>query len=69
MAEKSGKPVELLVVPAVNPFDALAQAASNLRASRLVTGVSARMESDELARRIGLAWKPCRSLAIRFRSK
>jgi len=57
MAERSGKPVELLVVPAVNPFDALAQAATNLRASRLVTGVSARMESDELARRIGLAWE------------
>jgi amino acid transporter len=57
MAEKSGKPVELLVVPAVNPFDALAQAATSLKASRLVTGVSARMESDELARRIGLAWE------------
>jgi hypothetical protein len=57
IAEKAGKPVELLVVPAVNPFDALAQAANNLRASRLVTGVSARMESDELARRIGLAWE------------
>jgi amino acid transporter len=57
MAEKEGKPVELLVVPAVNPFDALAQAANSLHASRLVTGVSARMESDELARRIGLAWE------------
>ena len=57
MAEKEGKPVELLVVPAVNPFDALAQAANSLKASRLVTGVSARMESDELARQIGLAWE------------
>jgi amino acid transporter len=57
MAEKEGKPVELLVVPAVNPFDALAQAANGLKASRLVTGVSAQMESDELARRIGLAWE------------
>ena len=57
MAEKEGKPVELLVVPAVNPFDALAQAANSLRASRLVTGVSARMASEELARRIGLAWE------------
>ncbi len=57
MAEKEGKPVELLVVPAVNPFDALAHAANSLRASRLVTGVSARMESEELARRIGLAWE------------
>jgi amino acid transporter len=57
LAEKEGKPVELLVVPAVNPFDAMAKAANDLRASRLVTGVSARMSSEELARRIGLAWE------------
>jgi amino acid transporter len=57
VAEKEGKPVELLVVPAVNPFDAVVQAAGTLKASRLVTGVSARMESDELARKIGLAWQ------------
>ena len=57
LAEKEGKHVDLLVVPAVNPFDALAQTANSLRASRLVTGVSAQMDSDELARRIGLAWE------------
>jgi amino acid transporter len=57
LAEKEGKPVSLLVVPAVDPFDAMAQAANQLQASKLVTGVSARMESDELARRIGLAWQ------------
>ena len=57
MAEKEGKPVELLVVPAVNPFDAMVQSAAKLQASRLVTGVSARMPSEELARRIGLAWE------------
>ena len=57
IAEKQGKPVELLVVPAVNPFDAMVQSASKLKASRLVTGVSARMPSEELARRIGLAWE------------
>ena len=57
VAEKEGKPVELLTVPATNPFDALAATADRLRASRLVTGVSARMPSDELARRIGLAWE------------
>ena len=39
LAEKEGKPVELLVVPAVNPFDAMADTANRLRASRLVTGV------------------------------
>ena len=57
LAEKEGKTVELLAVPAIDPFDALVQTASTLRASRLVTGVSARMDSDELARRIGLAWE------------
>jgi len=57
IAEKQGKTVDLLVVPAANPFDAVVQTASNLQASRLVVGVSARMASDELARRIGLAWE------------
>jgi amino acid transporter len=57
VAEKEGKPVELLEVPAVNPFDAMVQSAAKLKASRLVTGVSARMPSEELARRIGLAWE------------
>jgi amino acid transporter len=57
MAEKHGKTVELLVVPAVDPFDAMVQTAASLRASRLVTGVSARMTSDELAQKIGLAWE------------
>ncbi len=57
LAEKEGKPVELLVVPAVNPFDAMVRSASTLQASRLVTGVSARMDSEELARSIGQAWQ------------
>jgi amino acid transporter len=57
LAEKEGKPVELLVVPAVNPFDAMVQSAAKLKASRLVTGVSAKMPSEELARQIGLSWE------------
>ena len=57
MAEKEGKPADLLVVPGVDPFDAMVQTAANLKASRLVTGVSASMASEELARRIGLAWE------------
>jgi amino acid transporter/nucleotide-binding universal stress UspA family protein len=57
IAEKEGKPVELLVVPALDPFDALVQTADRLKATRLVTGVSPQMSSDELARRIGLAWE------------
>ncbi|MGC8792230.1 MAG: APC family permease, partial [Bryobacteraceae bacterium] len=42
LAEKEGKPVKLLTVPAVDPFDAMVQTAARLKASRLVTGVSAR---------------------------
>ena len=57
LAEKEGKHVELLVVPGIDPFDAMVQTAGSLKASRLVTGVSARMESEELARRIGRAWE------------
>ena len=57
IAEKEGKTVDLLVVPGVNPFDAMVQTAAKLQASRLVTGVSAKMDSEELARRIGKAWE------------
>jgi amino acid transporter len=57
MAEKQGKPVDLVVVSGVNPFDAMVQTAAKLKASRLVTGVSSRMDSEELARRIGRAWE------------
>jgi amino acid transporter len=57
VAEKEGKTVDLLVIPGVDPFDAMVRTAAKLAASRLVTGVSARMDSDELARRIGLAWE------------
>jgi len=57
LAEKQGKRVELLVVPATDPFDAMVQTAARLQASKLVAGVSARMTSEELASRIGLAWE------------
>ncbi|MBI3667771.1 MAG: amino acid permease, partial [Acidobacteria bacterium] len=57
LAEKAGKTVELVVVPALNPFDAMVQTAAKLQASRLVTGRSAKMTSDELARAIGEAWE------------
>jgi len=57
LAEKQGKSVELLVIPAVDPFDAMVQTASRLKAAKLVTGVSERMASEELAQRIGLAWE------------
>ena len=57
MAEKEGKAVDLLVIPGIDPFDALVQTAARLKASKLVTGVSARMSADDLALRIGQAWE------------
>jgi amino acid transporter/nucleotide-binding universal stress UspA family protein len=57
LAEKEGKTVGLLVVPGGHPFDALVQTAARLKASRLVTGVSNRMDVHELARRIGHSWE------------
>ncbi len=57
IAEKEGKPVELLVVPAIDPISAVVQTAAQLKVSRLVTGLSIHMSSEELARRIGLAWE------------
>jgi nucleotide-binding universal stress UspA family protein len=56
-AEREGKTVELLVVPSVDPFEAIVQTAHRLQASRVVTGGSLRMETAELARRIGQAWE------------
>ena len=56
-AEREGKTVDLLVIPGLDPFDALVQTAAALKASRLVTGVSARMDSGELALQIGRAWE------------
>ncbi len=57
LAEKQGKTVELLAVPAADPFDAMVGMATRLQASKLVVGVSSRMASEELARRIGMAWE------------
>ena len=57
MAEKEGKTVDLLVVPGIEPYDALVQTAARLNASKLVTGVSANVESCDLALKIGHAWE------------
>ena len=56
-AEREGKTVDLLVIPGLDPFDALVQTATSLKASRLVTGVSPRMDSSDLAMQIGRAWE------------
>jgi hypothetical protein len=57
IAEKEGKTVQLLVVPGVNAFDAIVHTATNLKSAILVTGVSSRMDTEELAQRFGQAWE------------
>lgn len=57
LAEKEGKKVDLLVIPAVDAFEAMVHTAARLNASKLVTGVSERMAQEELAHKIGRAWE------------
>lgn len=57
LAEKHGKPVNLLVVPANNIFDAVAQTVLRLDAAEIVAGRSARMSEQEQAQQLGRAWE------------
>jgi hypothetical protein len=56
-AEKEGKPVSLLVVPATNVFDAIVGTAQRLASSRIVCGLSNKLTADEQARLTGDAWE------------
>jgi nucleotide-binding universal stress UspA family protein len=56
-AEKEGKTVELLVVPSADPFEAIVRTAAKIQAARVVVGSSLRMDTADLAHRIGLAWE------------
>jgi amino acid transporter/predicted transcriptional regulator len=65
LAEKHGKPVELLVVPATNIFDAVAQAVLRLDSAEIVAGQSSKMTWQEQARQMGRAWETVRNHARR----
>jgi amino acid transporter/nucleotide-binding universal stress UspA family protein len=56
-AEKEGKPVSLLVVPASDVFEAIIATAQRLDSSRIVCGVSNKLTSDEQAKLTGDAWE------------
>jgi len=56
-AEKEGKPVSLLVVPATNVFDAIVVTAQRLGSSRIVSGLSNKLTADEQAKLTGDAWE------------
>jgi len=56
-AEKEGKPVSLLVVPATDVFDSIAVTAQRLDSSRIVCGLSNKLSTDEQAKLTGDAWE------------
>jgi amino acid transporter len=57
LAEKTGKPVDLVVVPATNLFDAVAQTALQLDSAEIVAGLSNKMTVQEQARSLGRSWE------------
>ena len=57
VAERQGRPVKLLVVPAGNAFDAIAQAAVRLSSSQVVLGDSAKFTAADQARLLGQSWE------------
>jgi hypothetical protein len=56
IAERHGRGVKLLVLPATNIFDAVAQTAVILKASEIVVGESAVIAPGEQAHQMGEAW-------------
>jgi amino acid transporter len=57
IAERHGRAVKLLVVPATNVFDAVAFATARLRATEVVVGESAKMAPADQAHALGAAWE------------
>jgi amino acid transporter len=57
LAEKHGKPVDLVIVPATNIFDAVAQTALQLDSAEIIAGLSNKMPLQEQARSLGRAWE------------
>jgi amino acid transporter len=56
VAERHGRAVKLLVVPATNVFDAVARTAVQLQAREIVFGESAKMTAQDQALRLGEIW-------------
>lgn len=74
LAEKHGKPVEMVVVPSNNVMDAVAQTAVRLDSAEIIAGLSSRMDAQEQARQFGRSWeklagKPRRQVKFRIVDK
>ncbi len=57
LAEKSGKHVELMVVPGGDPYAAIIQTAQRLQSSRAVMGLSPKMSPAEQGAAVGREWE------------
>jgi hypothetical protein len=56
VAERQGRPVRIVVVPAGDPYSAVAQTAFRLQSSEIAMGESAKMAPEEQARLVGEEW-------------
>src|SRR4029453_4410048 len=57
VAERQGRPVRLLIVPASNVFDAIVATTVHLRSSEVHVGESSTLSAEEQARLLGDAWE------------
>jgi amino acid transporter len=57
VAEKEGKPIHLLVVPATDVFEAIMVTSQRLDSTRVVCGLSNKLAADEQAKLTGDAWE------------
>ena len=57
VAEKEGKPISLLVVPATDVFEAIILTAQRLDSTRVICGLSNKLTADEQATLTGDAWE------------
>jgi amino acid transporter len=57
LAEKSGKHVELMVVPGSDPYEAVVQTAARLQSSRIVMGLSPKLTPSEQGSQVGESWE------------
>jgi amino acid transporter len=57
VAEKEGKPISLLVVPATDVFEAIIVTAQRLESARVICGLSNKLTADEQAKLTGDAWE------------
>ena len=57
VAEKEGKPISLLVVPATDVFEAIMVTAQRLGSTRVICGLSNKLTADEQAKLTGDAWE------------